>query len=683
MLTSSDERLPRPAISFCMLRRWDRIQHAIIESFPSWGTKPIPTWNLYELEPDDKQRAYLQRKISRLGVTEHDFLRWRNACIAYNLPEALDALHTLDKSGDPPISTPLWVTSHLLRRKVYSPRQASVAVHLALVAVPSYGPLVPAYEQPLLSALELTIRYNLTHVLPALISRILALPTKHHAKILLALCNHDLPSSPPAAISLQLVLNDIKTRSVLLTSETWQSVWNKWVVLHPLGDNFTISLRLQMKDQGFQAPYYPNSKNPKAYTQVATYFLDRVTPSRRDPTMATLTAAAYSKSLSAQFLLGIASTLSKGLLPKCPSQRDQKYPPPSVTFITALILGLIRKGAYSRAIGVWQNAKSQNVHITSNLMEAVVSAYIMSGNFEETLKLLDSYAGSFAKFGPVPTDERARSRLPSTIITLLISRLPAHAKHIAFEQAYERWGIQPDSSALEAVMVGAAQAVAKKSQADLDIRSNMRELSEGFKDLFRKGPVKPEFLQDILSPGPFDKRGAIRIFRDVLVQNWPFIKGMQRGHWEGTPNRQTIKLFIPTPLTARHLIPADTPNEDSEPGSTFDFNFDPCPLHPSPTPPYPHACPTRRAWTAYLSIINPIQLPRALEMMRFADEFLHARPTPADTPLDLFRPERAAVVDALVRWEEAALAGETPIGRAWEETQHKTDTEAFTPALPR
>ncbi|CAE6437119.1 unnamed protein product [Rhizoctonia solani] len=649
-----------------MPRRWDRIQHAIIESFTSRGTRPKAIWNLYELEPDHEQRAYLKRKIARLGAGEHDFLRWRNACVAYSLSGALEALNTANQSHETPMATPLWVTTHLLRRKAHSANQASIAIHLALVAVPSYGPLVPAYEQHLLLAFEAATRYNLIHTLPALVSRILALPMKHHAKILVALSKHELPSSPLAAVSLQLVLNDINARSTLLSRETWQSVWDKWVVLHPLGDDFTASLRLQMKDQGFRAPHYRNIKRSEAYTQTATYFPDRTTPSRKDPTLAALTAAAYSKQVSARLLLGIASTLADGLFPRYPNKKRRHSPIPSVTFLTALILGLTRKGAYSRAIGVWQNAEKQKIAVTPKLLEAVLSAYILDGNFEETVRLLDLYANPWPKLGPNTTSQKGGFQLPSNIVTLLVSQLPASGKHIAFRQAFKRWGIQPDSAALEAVMVGAAQAIANESQDDLDIRSNIRELKEGFKDLFRSKPVQIEPLEEnLLSPGLFDKRHAIRLFRNVLLRNWPFIQGARDGYWAGPLGKKMIELFVPTPLTVRRRLADSCPDEDMESHSAFEFN--PSPLHPSPTPSYPHACPTRKAWTAYLSLLEPYELPIALGWMRSIDEFLHTPPARAGSPLDLFQPERAAMIDVLIRWEDTALAGETPIGRAWEE----------------
>ncbi|CAE6347344.1 unnamed protein product [Rhizoctonia solani] len=643
-----------------MLRRWDRIQHAIIESFPARGTKPQPIWSLYELEPDDEHRAYLQRKITRLGATEHDFLRWRNACVAYSLPEALDALRKPDTLNMVPMNTPLWVTTHLLRRKAQSVRHVSIAIHLALVAVPSYGPLVSAYDQPLLLALEEASRHDLTHVLPALVSRILALPRKHHAKILAILCNHQLPSSPLAAISLQMVLNDINARSMLLPSETWRSIWDKWVILHPLGDNFTASLRLQIKDQGFQAPYHINKT--RAYTQKATYFPDRTVPSRHNPTLAALTAAAYSKQASPRLLLSIASMLADGFFNQYPNQGRRHRSIPSVTFLTALILGLVRKRAYSRAVQAWKNAENNNIDVTPKLLEAVLSAYILSGNFEETVKLLDMYTKPFSN-SELEVGQRFRLQLSPKIITLLVSQLPAAAKHTAFRQAYRRWGIQPDSNALEAVMLGAAEAVTKESQVHFDISRNMQELKEGLKNLFRSQPLPPEppLEQDILLPGPFDKRHSIRLFRNVLIRNWPFIGGVDHGYWKGPLDKQLIQLFIPVPLSVRHRTTDDRAG----------VQFHPSPLHPSPTPSYPHACPTRRAWTAYLSMIDTNEVPGALGWMRSADEFLRIRPTPVDTPLDLFRPERAAIIDVLIRWEDAILSGEIPIERAWQEIKER------------
>ncbi|CAE6447759.1 unnamed protein product [Rhizoctonia solani] len=653
-----------------MLRRWDRIQHAIIESFASRGTRPTPIWNLYELEPDDEQRAYLQRKITRLGASEHDFLRWRNACVAYSLPESLNALGTLHDSDTAPMPTPLWVTNHLLRRKTNSAYQASIAAHLALLAVPGSGPLVPAYEQPLLLVLELVNRYNLIHVLPALTSRILALPTKHHAKLLATLCKRDLLPSPLAAASLQLALEDISSRSILLSNETWQSVWEKWVILHPLGDDFSASLRLQIKDQGFRAPDYRNLSRSKSYTQSATYFPHRTSPSRQDPSLAVLTAAAYSKQVSSRFLLGIASTLADGFFLRRPDQKGKNSSAPSVTFLAALMLGLVRKGGYSRAVGVWQNAQvpERKIPVTPKLLEAAVSAHILNGDLEEAVKLLDMYVKPLAKLGPAANDQAVGVQSPSKLVTLLISHLPASGQQLAFRQAYKRWGIQPDSSALEAVMVGAAQVVAKQSE-DLDLKANVRELKEGFKSFFRRVPAEiepPE--QSILSPGPFDKQHAIRLFQSVLLRNWPFIQGAERGYWKGLLEKRAIELFLPTPLTAHRKTDNTTSNEDLKLRPSFQFT--PSPLHPSPTPSYPYACPTRRAWTAYLSLLDPNELPQALGWMRTIDDFFHARPTTSSL-LELFRPERTAMVDVLMRWENFVLAGETPVARAWEERTKK------------
>ncbi|CAE6473189.1 unnamed protein product [Rhizoctonia solani] len=649
-----------------MLRRWDRIQHAIIESFASRGTRPTPIWNLYELEPDDEQRAYLQRKLTRLGASEHDFLRWRNACVAHDLPQSLNALGKLGDSDTEPTPTPLWVTSHLLRRKTHSAYHASIAAHLALIAVPGSGPLVPAYKQPLLLVLELVNRYNLIHVLPALTSRILALPTKHHAELLATLCKRNLPPSPLAAASLQLVLDDIRFRSILLSNETWQSVWEKWVILHPLGDDFSASLRLQIKDQGFRATNYRNLSRSKSYTQSATNFPHRMSLSRQDPSLAVLTAAAHSKQVSSRFLLGIASTLADGFFPRHPNQEIKNSSAPSVTFLTALILGLVRKGAYSRAVGVWQNAQApeRKVPITPKLLEAAVSAHILNGDLEEAINLLDTYVKPLAKLGPAANDQAVGVQSPSKLVTLLVSHLPASGQELAFRQAYKRWGIQPDSSALEAVMVGAAQAVAKQSK-DLDLKASMRELKEGFKNFFRRAPVEDEpSEQSILSPGPFSKQHAIRLFRSVLLRNWPFIQGAERGYWEGLLEKRAIELFLPVPLTVRRKTNNTTRDEDIKLRPSFKFT--PSPLHPSPTPSYPHACPTRRAWTAYLSLLHPQALPQALEWMRTIDNFFHTHPTTSSL-LELFRPERTAMIDVLMRWEDFFLAGETPIARAWEE----------------
>ncbi|KAJ1303799.1 hypothetical protein OPQ81_008222 [Rhizoctonia solani] len=642
-----------------MLRRWDRIQHAIIKSFSDRGTRPIPIWNLCELEPDEEQRAYLERKISRLGATENDFLRWRNACVAYSLPQSLSALVSFDDPDTTPMATPLWVTSHLLRRKVHSAYQASVAVHLALVAVPGSGPLVTAHEQPLLLALEAVSRYNLTHVLPALTSRILGLPTKHHAKLLTTLCKQDLPPSPLASASLQMVLDDINAKSILLPNEIWQSVWEKWVILHPLGDDFTASLRLQIKYQGFRVPNYHNIDRSGSYNQLATYFPERRTPSRQGPILATLTAAAHSKQTDSS--------------PPDPNRKYKNPSVPSVTFLTALILGLIRKRAYSHAVGVWQNAEksTHKVSITPMLLEAAVSAYILNGDLEEAVKLLDIHVKPLPKSGLPMKDKERGVQLQPKLLTLLISRLPPAGKQLAFREAYKRWGIQPDSSALEAVMAGAAQVVAKPSQSEQDLQRNMRELKEGFKNLFKRRPDLAEAPEaTILSPGPFDKQNAIRLFENVLLRNWPFIRGLEQGYWKGLLEKRAIELFIPTPLAVRRRMLDDTSSdEDFKPRSAFEFT--PSPLHPSPTPSYPHACPTRRAWTAYLSLLDPDELPQALGWMRSVDEFLHTRPTTVGGPLDLFRPEQEAMVDVLMRWEDAVLSRETPIGRAWEERREK------------
>ncbi|KAH7334062.1 hypothetical protein B0J17DRAFT_721284 [Rhizoctonia solani] len=646
-----------------MLRRWDRIQHAILESFTTRGTRPGPIWNLYELEPDDEQRAYLQRKISRLGASEHDFLRWRNACVAFNLTESLDALGTLDDFNTVPLATPLWVTSHLLRRKIYMASQAAVAAHLALVAVPG-SELVPAHEQPLLLALKAVTRYNSIHVLPALTSRILALPTKHHTKLLATLCKRDLPPSPLAAASLQMVLEDIKAQSILLSMKPGSQS----------GRNGSFSTLLETI---LQPPsVYKSKTKDSEYPTTETFSIKRTTPSRQDPTISTLTAAAYSKYVSARFLLGIASTLADGLFPPHPVRNRKPSSAPSVTFLTALMLGLIRKRAYSRAVGIWKNAQTstQKIAMTPKLLEAAISAHILNGDLEEAVRLLDTCGRSMPNPTSALNGQEIATRLPPNLLTLLISHLPVSGQHIAFRQAYKRWNIQPDSRALEAVMVGTAQAVAKQSQEGLDLQSNMRELKEGFKNLFRRTPVHtepPEHEQSIFAPGPFDKRAAIRLFRTVLLRNWPFIQGTEQGYWIGLLEKQAIELFIPAPLVVgRHAVDSTIDDEDPEPLPAFKFT--PSPLHPSPMPSYPHACPTPRAWTAYLSLLDPSDLPRALGWMRSVDEFLRARPCTTPSPLDLFRPERTALIDVLMRWEDAVLTGETPIGRAWEERRGGT-----------
>lgn len=197
------------------------------------------------------------------------------------------------------------------------------------------------------------------------------------------------------------------------------------------------------------------------------------------------------------------------------------------------------------------------------------------------------------------------------------------------------------------------------------------------------------------------RQEAIELFRSIILGNWPFLAGTDKGYLlartsiggPGVLTPTAAAMFVPTPLRnptlldapslverlyARSAPPMD--QDDSAPSHPI-IPFTPTPLHPSPTPRFPHAHPTSRTWTAYIALLAPEDIPEAFQWMRAADELL--RPTD-DTcqrliqrsegeydALSLFRPERAALLDALVRWEGAMLAQETPVGRAWSERSRR------------
>lgn len=192
------------------------------------------------------------------------------------------------------------------------------------------------------------------------------------------------------------------------------------------------------------------------------------------------------------------------------------------------------------------------------------------------------------------------------------------------------------------------------------------------------------------------RQDAIELFRTVVLGNWPFIAGTEEGYRltqnsDRGPDFLTPKataMFVPIPLREPKLSDVHSTSvvdEDHPPLSHPTTTFTPTPLHPSPNPRFRHAHPTPRTWTAYIALLTPDDIPEAFQWMRAADEFL--RPPSDDTQrsnqraegefdgLAIFRPERAALVDALVRWEGAILAQETPVGRAWSERSRKMRRE--------
>ncbi|KAB5589804.1 hypothetical protein CTheo_6749 [Ceratobasidium theobromae] len=702
-----------------MLRRGARVQHIVLGSFPPRGTRPVPIWNFHQFEPDEEKRGNLKRLIAQVGVEEHDLLRWRNACVSFDIQTAIDILKTPGPNITP-LSTPLWVTSHLIRRKVHNATHASIAAHLALVAVPASRPLVSADGAPLLLALGVTIQYSVIHALPLLVARILALPKKHHTELLQALCNPNVAPSSFTGAVLQLVLDDIQLSNSLLPRELWDTVWHKWGRNNPLGDKFTTSLRQYINDQGVHFPYRRNDGS-KLYTQGATFFKDRISPTaklRYKPSHAALTAAAHSKHVSARLFIAMASALVNGLLSRqlTPKPRGiisahkRKYTP-GPAFLATVIHGLIRKKAYPQAVAVWKNVEKRKdrMPITNPLFDAAIYAYLGNGSPRQALRILHTYTrpkmAPSTRLKPTPMT-RYYTPTPTTL-TAIIAHLPASIQYLVFRRASEQWRVKLDGEALEAVMLGAVKYQVHKGDS-LDLTENMRKLAGGLKQLFTRTrkPGSPRITSSQIISSAFlplrkslkqsqarvVRQNAIEMFRSVILGNWPFIRGREQGYGTGLLEKSSVNLFVPAPLRRRviDITTLATPilyPKSPESNSCSSSEFKPSPLHPSPTPGFSNAFPTRRAWTAYLALLDPDDLPEALEWMRSVDGFFHSavsrRPhSPVistvrwnessivegdSNPLSPFRPERAALADALVRWEGAMLARETPIERAWEE----------------
>ncbi|KAG8781944.1 hypothetical protein FRC12_021381 [Ceratobasidium sp. 428] len=151
------------------------------------------------------------------------------------------------------------------------------------------------------------------------------------------------------------------------------------------------------------------------------------------------------------------------------------------------------------------------------------------------------------------------------------------------------------------------------------------------------------------------------------VGDWPFIASTETSYDDDpesllTPERS--KLFVPIPL--RRKLDSKASTKPKIPG-----RFSPAPLHPFPTPRFPNAHPTPRAWTAYLALLPAEEIPEGLGWMRAADESMQhpneERITPKHRTDDnaagmyTFRPERAAFLDALIRWEAVSLLGSSEV----------------------
>ncbi|KAG9075335.1 hypothetical protein FRC06_010143, partial [Ceratobasidium sp. 370] len=409
------------------------------------------------------------------GVSEVDFLRWRNACIAPNIKTAVEYI----RGADTP--TPLWVTSHLLRRKIHNAEDASLAAHLALLAVPSSGKLVSAHETPLILALEHISNYGLVYALPATVSRILALPIKNHRRLLSLLSRPSVTRSPIVMETLRTIVKDIMELPLMLSRDLWLQVWERWGVNRPLGEVFSGWLETNMRAQGIIPPFTNISPPEKAYTVGASYFKNLV--SRGTP-LAALTAAAQSTGVSARLLLAIAHSLIHGFFPRPPNP----HRPPDESFVAVLIRGLVRRKAYSRAQAVWRDAEQKisssekeappsppspstisqphqvTLRLTPGLFEAGLSSYAEAGDQRRALEMLDEYAtplhhslqASTSPPPPEPDDQDTapklldRTHVTPSALNAILPYLPPHAQQLVFAHSVQRWGIQPDSASLEA-----------------------------------------------------------------------------------------------------------------------------------------------------------------------------------------------------------------------------------------
>ncbi|KAG8720066.1 hypothetical protein FRC09_010159 [Ceratobasidium sp. 395] len=702
-----------------MLRfgRGTRLQNAIIDSFPPRGIRPTPIWTLREIEPDAAQREYLRQIMATAGVSEVDFLRWRNACVAPNIKTAVDYI----RGAEAP--TPLWVTSHMLRRKIYNAEDASLAAYLALLAVPSSGRLVSAHESPLILSLEHIADYGLAYALPATVSRILALPTKNHRHLLSVLSSPNFAGSPIMTTTLRRIVEDIMRLPLIISKELWLQVWERWGVNQSLGEVFSKWLEASMRTQGIKPPFTYTSPPEKSYTIGATYF-KQDTASAPDSSLAALTAASKSERISARLLLSIAHSLIHGFFPRPPDPHN----PPDEAFVTVLIEGLIRRKSYGRAQAVWKDAERKfspgserdgpvsssmsseiqqmTLALTPALFEAGLASYAKAGDLRRALNLLDKYALSShntaqAPISPSPSEAETEAEPPScshvtpSALNIILPHLPPHAQQLVFSHSAQMWGIQPDSTALETVMHGALHTHAEHDQGLLQ---NLREFREGFRRIFRKriglksrtlGSDESDNLGDwndyeerlniALDPvyqsqdRIFLRQNAIKLFRSVVLGNWPFIASTEATYDDDPESLlapKNIKLFAPVPLRRKLHLKASTKPKIPD-------RFSPAPLHPSPTPRFPNAHPTSQAWTAYLALLPAEEIPEGLGWMRAADESIRHPNEKQITPryrtdddtagMHMFRPERAALLDALIRWEAVLLASESLVGRALDE----------------
>ncbi|QRV81082.1 hypothetical protein RhiJN_09097 [Ceratobasidium sp. AG-Ba] len=694
------------------LARGTRLQHVIVNSFPAAGTRPTPIWNLRDIEPDSIEREKLRRLIEVNGVSEVDFLRWRNACVAPNIKDAFDYICGAESS------TPLWVTSHMLRRKIHNARDASLAAHLALLAVPSSGTLAPAHETPLILTLEHITKYGLVYALPAVLSRVLALPGKNHRHLVSLLSSRSLAPCPIVTDTLKSLVEDIMHYPRVLSPDDWLQIWERWGINRTLGQDFSGWLLSKMRQIGVSLPltYHPPPSKP--YTQGASHSKSDVTHAS-DSTTASLKAAAESKHVSGRLLLAVAHTLIHGFYPRPPDPQK----PPDETFLAILINGLVERKAYERAKAVWKDAERKlspinqphplaltpdsiprvpTLTLTSELFDAGLSVYAASGDLRGALDMLDRYASIspttnkpslLASPQAVPQGGKARSperpHITPTALNQVLPHLPPHAQHLVFTHSASRWDIQPDSLSLEIVMQSALRIVKGIREGDnwpsgeSSFRENLREFGEGFRQILTQGS-KPEFNR--LSPDTphiepeinlLSEKNAIDLFRSVIFGNWPFIAGLEidiasalhdKTHTTDTLATRNMVLFVASPLK-RKLFPKPTHSPKPKAPETLSL----APLHPSPTPRFPNAHPSPRAWTAYLALLPAQNLPEALGWMRTADESM--RPSGGNITIietRMFRPERAALVDALVRWEALELARETMVERALHERQRSS-----------
>ncbi|KAF8595687.1 hypothetical protein BDV93DRAFT_528510 [Ceratobasidium sp. AG-I] len=585
------------------------------------------------------------------------------------------------------------------------------------------------------------------------------------------LSNPGLTPSPLIAAVIQRVIESAHNSRIILPRNLWLQFWKRWGETEVLGEGFSTWLEKRINEQGVGLSYtrFPSSKT--THTPGAVYSQSPVQP-KIDPRLASITAAAQSSTVSANLLLGMAHVLVDGFYPDSPHSRD----PPNAGFLTTLIRGLVERKAYGRALAVWEDAErrialsssrskgrsntrrgrsERNIlsrssssppfaqsassasttplTFTPALLEIGLSAYAKSGNPLRALQILEKYVR-------VPR-QRLRSRDPTSspklsrrvdvapsVLNDILDKLPPRAQHLVFTYASRRWDIQPDTTAFEIVMRGAARLVRGKPsstaanlsgaiEGEASFGANVRELRDGIRRLFQRTKAHEtlgvreyrtnsqgyqalldEALDSTSASTPREvaliRLGAIEIFRSVVLGNWPFIAGTDEGYQlaqksEGGPGILTptaTAMFVPTPLREPDLsyissllnklntYSASPVDQDRSNPTT---PFQPTPLHPSPTPRFPNAHPTPRTWTAYIALLAPDDIPEAFQWMRAADEFLRFTGN-TDTQvlrrnqsefdgLAIFRPERVALLDALMRWEGAVLAQETPVGRAWSE----------------